>query len=167
MGRKKGKKKREVPKDGRVIVARNRRATRDYEVLDQLEVGMVLLGTEVKSLRDGGGNIGDAYARIEGRELWLHGANIAPYANASQNNHDPERKRKLLAHRREILRWSIKVREKGLTLIALSVYFRDGRAKLEIALARGKRDYGRKEEVAERDRRRQLRAVRYDKDADI
>lgn len=164
---KKKKKKKEEYNDGRVVVARNRRAVRDYELLDRLEVGLLLVGTEVKSLRSGNVNIGDAYAQVSHGELWLIAAHIAPYLNASQFNHDPERKRKLLAHAREIQRLAVKVKEKGLTLIPLSVYFRDGRAKLELALARGKREHGRKEEVAERDRRRQLRAARRDRDADV
>lgn len=163
----KKKKKKSEPKDGRVIVARNRRATRDYEILDRLEVGLVLQGTEVKSLREGGGNIADAYAQVIANELWLLGSHIAPYANASSFNHDPERRRKLLAHGREIFRLSAKVKEKGLTLIPLSLYFREGRAKLELGLCRGKREHGRKEEVAERDRRRELRAARKDRNADI
>lgn len=167
MGKKKKKAKKEEYKDGRVVVARNRRAVRDYEVLDRLEVGLVLVGTEVKSLRAGSANIVDAYAQVIDGELWLVGAHISPYLNASQFNHDPERRRKLLAHAKEIQRLHGKVKEKGLTLIPLSVYFRDGRAKLELALARGKRQHGRKEEVAERDRRRALRAARRDRDADV
>lgn len=165
VGRK--KKKYVEPADGRRTVARNRRAVRDYEILERIEVGVVLLGSEVKSLRDGQVNIGDAYAQIIGGELWLLGANIALYAHSTGNNHDPERRRKLLAHRREIRRLTGKTREKGLTLIPLSVYFRDGKAKLELALARGKSQHGRKEEVAERDRRRALRAARRDRRADI
>ncbi len=166
VGRKKKGKEAE-PKDGRRVVARNRRAVRDYEILERLEVGIVLQGSEVKSLRESGASIGDAYAQVIGGELWLLGANIALYAFASGNNHEPERRRKLLAHRREIRRLTGKIREKGLTLVPLSVYFREGKAKLELALARGKRHHGRKEEVAERDRRRALRAARRDRRADI
>jgi len=161
------KKKKQQYADGRTVISTNRRALRDYEILDRLEVGLVLHGTEVKSLRDGKVNLGDAYARLDRGELWLMGCNIAPYINGTYSNHDPERRRKLLAHRRELLRLQGKVREKGLTLIPLSLYFRDGRAKLELALARGKRQHGRKEEVAERDRRRQLRAARRNRNADI
>lgn len=166
-GRKKKKKNRSEAADGRTIVARNRRALRDYEILDRLEVGLVLEGTEVKSLREGGANIADAYGQVINGELWLIGAHIAPYVNAAQFNHDPERRRKLLAHGREIVRWGSKSREKGLTMVPLSLYFREGRAKLEMALARGKREYGRKEEVAERDRKRALRAARRDHGADL
>ena len=149
------------------MVTRNRRATYDYEILDRIEVGIVLLGTEVKSLREGNVSIVDAYARVDGGELWLVGARIAPYVNASINNHDPDRRRKLLARANEIMRLGGKVAEKGLTLIPLSIYFRDGKAKIELALAKGKREHGRKEEVAERDRLRQLRSARRDRDADI
>ena len=141
-----GKKRKEEPRDGRVHVARNRRVARSYEILERLEVGLVLRGTEVKSLRAGSVNIGDAYAQVIGGELWLLGAHIAPYVNAAHFNHDPERRRKLLSHSREIRRLAGKVKEKGLTLIPLSVYFREGKAKLELALARGKREHGRKEE---------------------
>jgi SsrA-binding protein len=162
-----GSKKHKTPDDGRVMVTQNRRARRDYDILDTLEVGFVLQGTEVKSLRDGNVSIADAYARVDGGELWLVGARIAPYVNASIFNHDPERKRKLLAHFEEIRRFAGKVQEKGLTLIPLSIYFRDGKAKIELALARGKREHGRKEEVAERDRERDLRAARRDRDADV
>jgi len=161
------KKKPPPPTDGRIVVARNRRALRDYEILDHLEVGMVLLGTEVKSLRAGQVDIGDAYAQVKSGELWLLGARISPYVNAGYINHEPERERKLLAHRKELIRLSVKVREKGLTLIPLSVYFLNGKAKLELGLARGKRQYGRKEEVAARDRRRDLRAARRDNEADV
>ena len=161
------KKKEPKPADGRTVVTRNRRASRTYEILERIDVGMVLVGTEVKSLRAGQVDIGDAYARVEGGELWLIGARIAPYVNAGYANHDPERRRKLLAHRRQIERLSIKVREKGLTMVPLSVFFLNGRAKLELGLARGKGVHGRKEEVAERDRRRDLRAARRTKDADI
>lgn len=153
--------------DGKLVIARNRRARRDYEILETLEVGMVLQGTEVKSVRLGQVNIGDAYAQVINGELWLLGANIAPYVNATHFNHEPERRRKLLAHAREIRRLAGKIREKGLTLVPLSLYFREGKAKLELALARGKRQHGSKEDVAERDRRRELRAARRDRRADI
>lgn len=161
------RKKKADEADGRKVVARNRRASRDYEILERLEAGLVLLGSEVKSLREGQVDISEAYAQILDGELWLLGANIAPYAYATHTNHDPERRRKLLVHRPEIRRLAGKVREKGLTLVALSLYFREGTAKLELGLARGKRLHGRKEEVAERDRQRQLRAARRDREADI
>lgn len=153
--------------DGRTIVARNRRASRDYEILDRFEVGLVLLGSEVKSIRDGQVDLGDAYAQVQSGELWLLNAKIAPYAHATHTNHEPERRRKLLMHRHEIRRLEGKTREKGLTLIPLTLYFKEGKAKLELGLARGKKLHGRKEEVAERDRQRQLRAARRDREADI
>jgi SsrA-binding protein len=160
-------KKKEKFDDGRIVVGRNRRALHDYEILDRLEVGMVLLGSEVKSLREGHISLVDAYAQVLNGELWLLKANISLYINATHISHDPERKRKLLAHRHEIKRLAVKVKEKGLTLVPLMVYFREGRAKLELALARGKSEHGRKEDVAERDRQRSLRAARKDRGADI
>jgi len=160
--------KKDKADDGRTVVARNRRAARDYEVLDRIEVGLVLTGSEVKSVRARAIDIGDAYAQVQGGELWLIGAHVAPYANAGYAGHDPDRKRKLLAHAAQIVRLGSRVREKGLTLIPLVVYFApNGRAKVELGLARGKSVHGRKEEVAERDRQRDLRAVRRSHDADV
>ncbi|HOU53952.1 MAG TPA: SsrA-binding protein SmpB [Myxococcota bacterium] len=139
---------------GRKVVAENRRARHDYELLERLEAGLVLLGSEVKSLRQGGMQLVDSYGEIVDGEVFLVGARIAPYAAASYQNHDPTRRRKLLLHRAEIRRLDGKVRQKGLTLVPLSVYFQSGRAKVEIALARGRKAYDKRERILQRDRDR-------------
>ncbi|MBP7125012.1 SsrA-binding protein SmpB [Myxococcota bacterium] len=139
---------------GRKLVAENRRARHDYELLERLEAGIVLQGSEVKSLRQGGMQLVDSYGEIVDGEVFLVGARIAPYAAASYQNHDPTRRRKLLLHRSEIRRLDGKVRQKGLTLVPLSVYFLAGRAKVEIALARGRKAYDKRERIQQRDRDR-------------
>lgn len=139
---------------GRKVVAENRRARHDYELLERLEAGLVLLGSEVKSLRQGGMQLVDSHGEIVDGEVFLVGARIAPYAAASYQNHDPTRRRKLLLHRAEIRRLDGKVRQKGLTLVPLSVYFQSGRAKVEIALARGRKAYDKRERILQRDRDR-------------
>jgi SsrA-binding protein len=138
--------------DGRKIVAANRKARHDYEILDTVEAGMVLTGSEVKSLRNGGAQLVDSFGEIRGGEMFLVGANIAQYMYASYLNHEPRRARKLLLHRREIHKLDVRVREKGLTLIPLALYFRDGKAKVELALARGRKDYDKRHRIMERDR---------------
>lgn len=144
------------------IVAQNRKARHDYFILESLECGIVLTGTEIKSVRAGELNLKDSWASIEGMELWLVGAHISPYEKGSYYNHEPERKRKLLLHKRELLRLRGKVREKGLTLVPLSVYIKDGRrAKVELALAKGKAAHDKRDAVAERDAKRDIaRAMR-------
>ncbi len=137
--------------DGRKIVAENRRARHDYEILDRFEAGMVLLGSEVKSLRNGGAQLVDSYVEVKDDELFLVGANIAQYAAASYQNHEPRRRRKLLMHAAEIHRLDMKVREKGLTLVPLAIYFREGRAKVEVALARGRKSYDKRDKILQRD----------------
>ncbi|MHB1987905.1 MAG: SsrA-binding protein SmpB [Acidimicrobiales bacterium] len=133
-------------------VAQNRRARHDYEILETYECGVSLKGAEVKSLRAGQVSLQDAYARIEGGEAWLVGAHVAAYEYASgYGRFEPERPRKLLLHREELDELSGKVAQKALTLIPLSVYFKDGRAKVEIALARGRRLYDKRHAIAERD----------------
>ncbi len=119
-------------------VASNRQASYRFELLDRMEAGMVLQGTEVKALRDGGAQMKDSYALIRDGEVWLHNLHIPPYKPAARENHPPERDRKLLLHRREIDRLTGSIREKGLTLVPTRIYFKDGRAKAELALARGK-----------------------------
>ncbi len=143
----------------RKIVCRNRRARFDYHIEETLEAGLVLLGSEVKSLRAGKANLKDAYARLQKGELFLMKARIAPYEQANQQNHEPERERKLLLNRREIHRLQGKVRERGFTLIPLDIYFHKGRAKLTLALARGKRRYDKREAIAKRETERRLRRV--------
>jgi SsrA-binding protein len=144
------------------VVAQNRKARHDYFVLDTLECGIALTGTEIKSVRAGNLNLKDSYASIEKNELWLIGLHISPYEKGSYYNHEPERDRKLLAGRHEIIRLRGKIREKGLTLVPLSVYIKDGRrAKVEVALAKGKTAYDKRDALAERDARRDMaRAVR-------
>ena len=138
------------------LIAENRRARHDYQLLDRFEAGLVLTGTEVKSLRDGRAVLTGAYADIRDGEAWLHGAEIAVYENGNRANHDPTRARKLLLHRREIDRLYGQVREKGLTLIPTRLYFKDGRVKVELALGRGKDVRDKRRTIAERDAKRQL-----------
>jgi SsrA-binding protein len=140
--------------DGRKMVCQNRKARHDYEILDTFEAGMSLVGSEVKSLRDGGAQLVDSYAEVAEGEVYLVGAQIAQYAAASYQNHEPRRRRKLLMHKREITRLATKIREKGLTLVPLSIYFKEGRAKVELALARGRKSYDKRDRILERDRSR-------------
>jgi SsrA-binding protein len=138
-------------------VAVNRKARHEFSIEDTLEAGIVLTGTEIKSLREGKANLQDAYARIERGEAWLVGANIAPWAGGNRNNHEPRRDRKLLLHRVQIDQLLGKTKAKGLTLIPLRLYITDrGRAKLELALARGKQLHDRRRDIADRDARRDM-----------
>src|SRR6059036_849526 len=147
--------------DGDRNVASNRRARHEYEILETIETGLVLRGTEVKALRDGLVNFKDAYATIRNGEAWLTGCHISPYSHGTDANHNPERDRKLLLHRREINRLTGKIAERGLTLIPLRIYFKSGRAKLEIGLARGKKLHDKRSTLRERETRREMdRAVR-------
>jgi SsrA-binding protein len=141
---------------GTRLIADNRRARHDYELLDRLEAGLVLTGTEVKSLREGRVQLGQAYVDIRDREAWLVGASIAEYAQGNIANHQPDRDRKLLLHRRELDSLYGKVRERGLTLVPTRLYFKDGRVKLEIALARGRERADKRRVIAERDAQRQM-----------
>ena len=129
----------------------NRRARHDYHIEETFEAGMVLTGSEVKALRDGKANLKDSYGRIEGDEVWLWNAHISPYGPASQFSHEPTRTRKLLLHREQIARLTGKVKERGLTLIPLRLYFKGGRAKVELALARGKKHYDKRQAIARRE----------------
>jgi len=142
-------------------VASNRRAFHDYFIDERLEAGLELLGTEVKSLRAGRANLRDGYVRINGDQAWLENVHISPYPQANLQNHEPMRPRKLLLHRKEIDSLIGKVRQKGYTLIPLRVYFVRNRAKVEVGLARGKRQYDKREALAEADAKREMaRAVR-------
>lgn len=148
--------------EGHKVVATNRRARHNYDIVDVFEAGIVLRGSEVKSLRAGQVQLKDAYATIRNGELWLENAHIAPYSFASGGGHDPERPRKLLLHRREIDRLIGKVNEQGLTLIPLQVYFTSGKAKIELALAKGRRTYDKRRKLAEREQKREMdRATRH------
>lgn len=142
--------------NGTKLIVDNRRARYDYELLERFEAGLVLSGTEVKALREGGAQLGQAYAEIRSGEAWLVNASISEYARGTGANHRPERDRKLLLHRREIDRVAGQVREKGLTLVPTRMYFKDGRVKVEIAVARGKEKGDKRKTIAERDARRQM-----------
>lgn len=137
-------------------VASNRYASYRYELLERIECGIVLQGTEVKALRASGAQLKDGYATIRDGELWLHAIHIPPYLPASRENHDPERPRKLLLHRAEIVRLAARVSERGLTLVPMRVYFRGPHAKVEIALARGKDLYDKRQAIRERESKRDM-----------
>lgn len=136
---------------GTHLVAKNRRAWYDYEILDTYEAGLVLLGTEVKSMRMGLANLSDGYARIENGEAFLHGVRVEPYGSGNRFNHDPVRSKKMLLNRVEIGRIVRRTEEKGLTLVPLRLYFKKGIAKVEIGVVRGKREYERRQQIAKRD----------------
>ena len=138
-------------------VAQNRKARHDYEILDQFEAGIVLAGSEVKSLRDGKAQLRDSFARVQDNEVWLYGVHVSPYVFSGGFGYvDPDRPRKLLLHRREIDELSRKTTQDSLTLVPLSIYFKDGRAKVELALARGRRKYDKRHAIAERDAEREV-----------
>ena len=150
-----------APEQGKKIIASNRRARHDYEILDVLEAGLMLTGTEVKSLRAGRASLTDGYALINDGEIWLHGVHIPEYAQGTWTNHEPRRVRKLLLHRKEIDKLTRSTAEGGFTLVPLSLYFTDGKAKIELALARGRRTYDKRHELARRDAAREVeRALR-------
>jgi SsrA-binding protein len=146
--------------DGRKVIASNRRARHDYEILETIECGMVLQGSEVKSLRAGQAQLKDGYAEVRDGELWLMSVHIAPYQFARFGGHEPERPRKLLIHRRERDRLIGKVNEAGLTLIPLSIYFTNGLAKTELALAKGRRTIDKRHRIKEREVQRELDRAR-------
>jgi len=153
----KSKKRKVAPGD----VASNRYASYRYTLSDRLECGMVLFGTEVKSLRTTGGQLKDGFASIRDGELWLHNVHIPPYGPAARDNHDPDRTRKLLVHRREIDRLEVRINERGFTLVPTRMYFSGANAKVEIALARGKDLYDKRETIRKRDTEREVqRALR-------
>lgn len=140
-------------------VAVNRRARHEYAVEETLEAGIVLTGTEIKSIRAGRVNLAEAYARIEHGEAWLIGAHVAPYEQGNRNNHEPTRTRKLLLHRDQIAELVGRTQAKGFTLVPLKLYIRDGMAKLELGVARGKKAYDKRRTIAERDARRELERI--------
>jgi SsrA-binding protein len=143
-------------REGRQVIAQNRRARHDYRVEDVYEAGLVLTGTEVKSLRAGRASLVDSFAQVRDGEVWLENVHIPEYTQGSWTNHEPRRRRKLLLHRAEIARLVGKTREGGLTLVPLSLYFKDGRVKVEIALARGRRAYDKRAALAERQASREI-----------
>jgi len=146
-----------MPKEqGRKLVAQNRKARHDYHIDDIFEAGLVLTGTEVKSLRAGHANLVDGYAHIRDGEAWLAGVHIPEYTEGTWTNHEPRRERKLLLHREEIAKIDGKVREGGYTLVPLALYFKDGKAKVEIALGRGKKSYDKRQALAEKQSKREM-----------
>jgi SsrA-binding protein len=142
------------------LVCQNKKAYHDYEIIEKLEAGMVLLGTEVKSLREGRANLKDSYAKITRGEVFLYGLHISPYSHASYDNHDPERVRKLLLHNVEIKRLVGKTQERGFSLIPLKIYFSHGRAKVELGLARGKKLYDKRESLKRKEETREMDRLR-------
>jgi len=152
-----GKKKR----DADTTIASNRAAFHNYFILESVEAGIQLVGTEIKSLREGGANLREGYVRFGGGEAYLVHVHISPYARGQSSNHESKRERKLLLHRAEIIRLEITLKQKGLTLVPLRLYWKGNRVKLEIGLAKGKRQYDKRETIAARDARREMdRAVR-------
>ena len=141
---------------GEKVIATNRKAFHNFSILETYEAGLVLRGTEVKSLREAQVNFKDCYAAIDDGEAWLIGCHISPYHHGSDANHEPDRRRKLLLHKREISRLLGKVAERGLTLIPLRLYFKEGRAKIELGLARGKKLHDKRASIRERESRREM-----------
>lgn len=142
------------------LVCQNKKAYHDYEILETVEAGVVLLGTEVKSLREGRANLKDSYARVKNGEVFLYGLHISPYSHASYENHEPERVRKLLLHHHEIRRMTGKTKERGFALIPVKVYFSKGRVKIELALAHGKKLYDKRESIKRKEETRELDRLR-------
>jgi SsrA-binding protein len=146
-----------MPKErGQKVIVSNRKARHDYSILDTYECGLVLVGTEVKSLREGKASLADAFATVDDGEVWLRNVHIPEYTQGTWTNHMPRRTRKLLLHRREIEKLIGKTKESGLSLVPLSMYFKDGKVKVEIALARGKKDYDKRQTLAKRDAQRDI-----------
>ena len=145
-----------MAKSGEKLIVDNRRARHDYHLLERVEAGLVLTGTEVKSLRDGRASLQQAYADIRGDEAWLVGAHISVYEQGNIANHDPDRDRKLLLHKKELASLAGKVAQRGLTLVPTKLYFKNGRAKVELALARGKEQRDKRRDIAKREAQRQI-----------
>lgn len=140
-------------------IADNRRARHEYEVLEVFEAGIVLAGTEVKSMRQGRANLQDSFARVEMGELWLYNCHISPYDHGNRFNHDPVRRRKLLMHHKQILKLKSRMQEKGLTIVPLKMYFKGNWAKVDLALARGKQLYDKRQDINKRETKRQLERI--------
>ena len=154
-----GPKKHAADKEELQSICRNKRAFHEYEIFDTLECGIVLTGTEVKSLREHAASLEEAYAKIDGREVWLIGSDIPEYTMGNRLNHKPKRPRKLLLHRREIDKFAGKASQQGYTLIPLRLYFKDGRAKVEIAVARGKKLYDKREVKKKAEAAKEIRSA--------
>ncbi|MGC9965193.1 MAG: SsrA-binding protein SmpB [Syntrophobacteraceae bacterium] len=148
------------PEEKIKIIAQNKKAFHDFEVGERFEAGIVLLGTEVKSLREGRANLKDSYARVKRSEVFLFGLHISAYSHASFSNHEPERVRKLLLHKAEIKKLLGKTQERGFSLVPLKVYFKNGKAKVEIALARGKREFDKRESLKKKEEAREMDRLR-------
>jgi SsrA-binding protein len=146
------------------VVTSNRRAFHDFHILETVEAGIVLTGTEIKSIRAGKASIAEAYARIDNDELWLVGSNVAPYTHGNRANHDPDRPRKLLVHRRELERLRAAVEQRGLTIVPLRLHLKQGLAKLDLGVARGKKLYDKRSSEAERQSRRDVERALRDRD---
>jgi SsrA-binding protein len=142
--------------EGEKIIASNRKARHDYQILEQVECGIVLTGSEVKSMRAGHASLTEAYARVRDGEVWLEGMHVSPYEQGEKRGYEPERPRKLLLHRKEIDRLAAKQKEQGLALVPLRAYFTHGIAKVEIGLAKGKREYEKREAIAKRESQREM-----------
>ncbi|MBC8406737.1 MAG: SsrA-binding protein SmpB [Planctomycetes bacterium] len=141
-------------------IAFNRKAKRDYEILDTLEVGIVLVGTEVKTLRNGHVSLAESFVKIRDGQMWLEKCHIDEYVEGNVYNHDPVRSRRLLAHKRETVKWFQKMKEKGLTVVPLRLFFKGRHAKLEIAMARGRKQHDKRQALKDRDSRKELRGLR-------
>jgi SsrA-binding protein len=141
------------------IIADNRKAAHDYHFVETFEAGVALLGTEVKSIRDGGANLRDSFARVEGGEVWLYNVHVAAYRNRGSSDHEPTRRRKLLLHRREIRKLIWKTAERGMTIEPVRMYFKNGRVKVAIALAKGKKAHDKRETIKRREAERETRAA--------
>ncbi len=160
-------KRSSAPKGPRAV-AQNRRARHDYDILDTFEAGIVLVGSEVKSVRDGRIQLRDSYARVQGGEVWLHGVHVAPYEYATGFGAvDSDRSRKLLLHRRQIHDLTVRTAQESLTLVPLSVYFKEGRAKVDLAVARGRKSYDKRHAIAARDADMEARRATKGRDRDV
>jgi SsrA-binding protein len=155
--------KKDGKDEGVKVVTRNRRAFHEYELSDRIECGVVLVGTEVKSLREGQASLEDAYAKVEGGEVWMIGSEIPEYAMGNRLNHKPKRPRKLLLHRREIAKFAGKASERGFTLVPIRMYFKDGRAKVELAIARGKQLHDKRQAKKTAEAQREIRRAMTDR----
>jgi len=145
--------------DAQKIIAENRKASHDYHFIETFEAGVALLGTEVKSIREGGANLRDSFARIEGGEVWVYNVHISPYRNRGYSDHDPTRRRKLLLHRQEIRKLIGKTVERGMTLVPVRMYLKNGRVKVAISLAKGKKAHDKRETIKRREADRETRAA--------
>jgi len=146
--------------EGIKIVCQNRKAFHDFDIVETIEAGIALTGTEVKALREGRANLKDSYAKVKKGEMFLYGMHISPYSHGGFNNHDPERPRKLLLHKREILKFGGKTQEKGFSIVPTKVYFRKGKAKVELALVRGRKLHDKREAIKRREEAREMDRLR-------